>query len=401
MNESNDKLPLHGVRVIELGHLVLGSSCGLVLADMGADVLKIEKTPDGEDTRRLTGFGTGLFHYFNRNKKSLVLDLKSDDGKAVLTRLVETSDVLLENYGPGAVERLGFGYEACAAINPRLIHCSLKGFMPGPYEQRPSLDNLVQMMGGLAYMTGPRGMPLRAGASVTDIMGGTYGALGIIAALFERTVTGRGRRVISTLFESTAFLVGQHMSGAAITGEPLPPMPEGDNPWAVYDLFQTGDDEMVFIGIISDQHWQRFCDALGLEKLGSDPALVTNDGRVEHRERLSAELGEQLASMTKADIVAGCEAARVPFAPVGRPEDLFDDPHLNESGGLVETVLPDGRTTKLPKLPLRMEGHDFGLRNEPPKAGEGGLDFLRDAGLSENEIEDCIARGTFAPLRAV
>ena len=399
MNEEKEKLPLDGVRVIELGHIVLGSSCGMILADMGAEVIKIEKAPDGEDTRRMSGFGVGLFHYFNRNKKSLVLDLKSAEGKAVLSRLIETSDVLLENYGPGAVDRLGFDYEACAAINPRLIYCSLKGFMPGPYEKRPSLDNLVQMMGGLAYMTGPRGQPLRAGASVTDIMGGTFGALGIITALFERTTTGRGRRVQAALFESTAFLVGQHMSGAAVSGTPLPPMPEGENPWAVYDLFRTADDEMVFIGIINDQHWQRFCDALGLDTLAADASLATNDGRVERRQGLIAHLEEVLAGMSKADIVAGCEEARVPFAPVGRPEHLFDDPHLNESGGLVETTLPDGRTTKLPKIPMRMDGHDFDLRNEPPRAGEGSAEFLEAAGFSEDEIRTLVESGTIGGFR--
>ena len=400
MNQTTEQLPLAGIKVLEMGHLVLGTSCSMILADMGAEVIKIERAPQGEDTRRLKGFGTGLFHYFNRNKKSLVVDLKSEGGKAALTRLIETADVFLENYGPGAVDRLGFSYEECAKINPRLIYCTLKGFMPGPYENRPSLDNLVQMMGGLAYMTGPAGRPLRAGASVTDIMGGTYGAMGIITALYERTRTGRGRRVRATLFEATAFLVGQHMAGCAISGEPLPPWPEGENPWAVYDLFPTREGKMVFIGIISDRHWLNFCDAFAFQTLADDEGLATNEGRMARQEELNTWLTNAFAAMPEADVLVACEKAKIPFAPVSKPEDLFDDPHLNQSGGLVETVLADGSTTKLPKIPLRLEGHDFGLRHEPPRIGEGGLDALRAAGFTEQEIQDLVDTGAVVPEKS-
>lgn len=383
----NDRpLPLAGVRVIELGHVVMGSSCGLVLADMGAEVIKVEKAPGGDDTRRFGGFGSGLFHFFNRNKKSLVVDLKTAAGKEVLSRAIATADVLVENFGPGAVERLGFGYEACKEINPGLIYCSLKGFMPGPYEDRPSLDNLVQMMGGLAYMTGPAGRPLRAGASVTDILGGTFGALGIITALYERRATGKGQKVTASLYEATAYLVGQHMSAAAVLGHGLPPMPEGENPWAIYDLFETASGEQVCIGVVSDRHWSKLCEALELPSLGADPAYATNDGRKKARDFLLGELQKRIATLATDDVNARCERAGLPFAPVRKPVDLFEDRQLLEGGGMVETRLNDGRSVPLPRIPLRMNGHDFGLRLETPAIGEGARAFLADLGYDTESI---------------
>ena len=391
-----DPLPLAGIRVIELGHVVMGSTCGLVLADMGADVVKIEKVPDGDDTRHLGGFGVGLFHFFNRNKRSLAIDLKSEDGKAILRRAIAEADVFIENFGPGAVERLGFGYQACAALNPGLIYCSLKGFMPGPYEHRPSLDNLVQMMGGLAYMTGPRGRPLRAGASVSDIMGGSYGALGILAALYERRESGQGQNVTAALFEATAFLVGQHMATAAIAQRELPPMPEGDGPWAVYDLFETRDGAQFFVGIVSERQWAPFCRHLGLDELAGDAGLASNEGRLARRAEVLQKIQARIGSLALNEVVAACDTAGIPFAPVNRPQDLYDDPQLVEGGGLVETRLADGRTTRLPKIPVRLGEHDFGLRHEPPRVGQGSREVLGDLGLGESEIADLLARGIVA-----
>lgn len=386
----NKPLPLAGIRVLELGHVVMGSSCGLILADMGADVIKIEKAPKGDDTRRFTGFGSGLFHYFNRNKKSLVIDLKSEVGKKVLTRAIKDADVLVENFGPGAVKRLGFGYDDCQKINPRLVYCSLKGFMPGPYENRPSLDNLVQMMGGLSYMTGPRGRPLRAGASVTDILGGTFGALGIITALNERRDTGKGQQVTATLFEATAFLVGQHMSAAAVTGEALPPMPEGHDPWAIYDLFDTKSGGKVCIGVISDRHWIGLCDELELPDLKTSE-YATNDGRKEAKDFLLDALQKRILELEMDDVLSRCERAGLPFAPVREPVDLFDDHHLLESGGMVETQMTDGRTAMLPKIPLQMNDHDFGLRLQTPSIGEGTRDYLAELGFENEEIEQFLS----------
>ncbi len=393
MTDPQPRLPLSGIRVLELGHAVMGPTCGLLLADMGAEVIRVERAPDGDDTRRLKGFGTGFFWFFNRNKKSIALDLKSAGGKAVLEKLVATADVFLENFAPGTVERLGFGYDALSKINPRLIYCALKGFMKGPYEARPALDEVVQMMGGLAYMTGPPERPLRAGAPVIDIMGGSYGVIGIMTALYEREKTGRGQFVQATLFESTAFLVAIHMTNAAITRKPAPPMPTRVSAWSIYDLFKSREGDWVFVGITSDLQWKRFCKTFGLGALEADPRLATNNSRVQERKWLIPELQGIFRGMAQKEIFRLCTEASIPFSPVAKPEDLFEDPQLNEGGGLVETPLPDGTKTKLPRIPLRIGDYDFDLRNPPPAVGEGGLEILRSIGMPEAEIEGLRKKG--------
>jgi len=387
------RLPLEGIRVLELGHTVMGPTAGLVLADMGADVYKVERTGKGDDTRWLKGFGAGFFTYFNRNKKSLALDLKSDQGKELLLKLIEKADVLIENYGPETVERLGLGYEACRARNPRLIYCSLKGFMPGPYEKRPALDEVVQMMGGLAYMTGPSGRPLRAGASVTDILGGSFGAIGILAALYQRQFTGRGQLVQATLFESVAFLVGQHMAIAAVTGQAPPPMPDRGRTWSIYDLFKTADGELVFIGVTSDRHWQRMCAAFGFADWAGDQRLATNQERIDQRDWFLPELQNRMARLKKSELMTLAEKAGIPFAPVARPQDLFEDPQLNQSGSLATTKLPGGGAAKLPKIPLRMDQLPFDLRLDPPAIGEGSRELYKACGFAEEEIRRLVLDG--------
>lgn len=389
----NSELPLKGIRVLELGHTVMGPTCGLILADMGAEVFKVERTGKGDDTRWLKGFGSGFFTYFNRNKKSISLDLKSENGKEILLKLVEEADVLIENFGPGTVERLGVGYEACREVNPKLIYCSLKGFMPGPYEKRPALDEVVQMMGGLAYMTGPTGRPLRAGASVTDIMGGSYGAIGILSALYERQVTGKGKLVQATLYESVAFLVGQHMAVAAVSGEAPPPMPERGRAWSIYDLFTTADNQQVFIGVTSERHWKRMCDTFGYSDWAKDGQLASNQGRVDARDWFLPELQKRFGALEKEELMELAEQAGIPFAPVNQPTDLADDDHLNHSGSLAEVRTPDGSLAKLPKIPLRLNGEAFDLRSHPPKIGEGSLELYRSMGYSDDQIETLIEEG--------
>ena len=386
--KTNENLPLEGIKVLELGHTVMGPTCGLVLADMGADVYKVERTGKGDSTRWLKGFGAGFFTYFNRNKKSISIDLKSEKGKEILLKLVEHADILIENFGPGTVERLGIGYDESRKRNPCLIFCSLKGFMPGPYENRPSLDEVVQMMGGLAYMTGPSGRPLRAGSSVTDIVGGSYGVIGILAALYQRQFTGRGQLVQATLYESVAFLVAQHMAVAAISGQAPPPMPERGRTWSVYDLITTADGEQVFIGVTSDRHWKRMCETFGFSDWIEDEKLASNQGRVDAREWFLPELVKRLGKLNKDELMSLAEKADIPFSPVNRPEDLFEDPHLNRSGGLVEIKTPGGKKTKLPKIPLRLNGSAFDLRNHPPGIGEGSLEIYREIGLTDHEIRD-------------
>jgi crotonobetainyl-CoA:carnitine CoA-transferase CaiB-like acyl-CoA transferase len=368
----------------------------LVLADIGAEVIKIEPAPAGDPTRRLKGFGTGFFTFFNRNKKSLAVNAKTDKGKEIIRQLVNTTDVLIENFAAGTMDRLGLGYETMSDLNPALIYCSLKGFLPGPYEKRPALDEVVQMMSGLAYMTGPPGQPLRAGTSIVDIMGGVYGALGILVALVERERSGRGQLVQGGLFETAAFLMGQHMAYAAISEEVVVPMPARVSAWAIYQLFETQDGAPIFLGITSDRHWQRFCQIFGREDLLADERLTTNNDRITAREWLLPELRSMLAEMSKAEVTRLCNEAAIPFAPVARPEDLFTDLQLTEAESLLETKLPNGSEVKLPRIPLRSSEHDWDLRMQPPQMGEHSHEILRELGYDGGEIRELAARGVIA-----
>ena len=370
-------LPLAGIRVVEFSHTVMGPSCGVILADLGAEVIKVEP-PEGEPTRRSAGFASGFFPYFNRNKRSLNADVKSEAGRALVLELLAGADVLIENYAPGTMDRLGLGYDALAADNPRLIYCALKGFLTGPYEQRPALDEIVQYMTGLAYMTGPPGRPLRAGASVVDILGGAFGVIAILAAIHERERTGRGQFVKSALFESSAFLVGQHMAGEAVVGEPAAPMPARGAAWGIYETYPTAAGGDVFIGVTSDKHWQRFCQAFGLGDLAGDPALRDNAGRVAAKARLQERVGAAVAPLTAHEVCARCERADIPFSPVATPSDLFEDPQLNAGIGMMDTALSDGRRAKLPRLPIEMGSHRLGLRRQPPVLGEHNLEILAE-----------------------
>lgn len=394
----SNHLPLSGIRVLEFTHAVMGPTTGLVLADLGAEVIHIEP-PQGDNTRRLKGFGTGYFPFYSRNKKSLAIDLKSEAGKALIHKLVPTADVLVENFGPGTIDRLGYGHEAMSALNERLIYLSLKGFLSGPYEKRTAMDEVVQMMGGLAYMTGPPGQPLRAGTSIIDIGGGMFGAMGILMALYEREKTGKGKFVKSSLFETTAFFMGQHMAYSALTEGNIPPMPARVSAWSIYRTFRAKDDELVFVGIISDKHWKKFCETFERNDWAEDSRLDTNNGRIDEREWLLPAVEQMMGQLTKQEIIERCDRVGIPFAPIARPEHLFDDPQLNQDAqgkGLLHSTLPDGTATKLPRLPLEYGGADFGLRNDPPTIGSDTDALMREAGYSDEEIAALRAAGTIA-----
>jgi len=373
-------LPLDGLRVLDFGHTIMGPSCGVILADLGAEVIRIEP-PGGDRTRRLVGFGVGFFPTFNRNKKSFAVDLKDPRGLDVLKKLAETADGLVENFAPGTMERLGLDYESLAAINQRLVYCTLKGYLPGPYENLPALDEVVQMQGGLAFMTGPPGRPLRAGASVVDIMGGMFGVIGMQAAWRERETTGRGQKVSASLFESVAFLVAQHMAAGAISGQPVPPMTERRITWAIYDVFDARDGQ-VFVGVVSDQHWVRLVQQFpALADLGADPSLATNTQRVAARDRVMPRLTALFSTMSVAEVMAACNAALIPAAPVNRPEDLFTDPHLLAGGLMAAHALAPGITADLPLTPVRMAAGPLALRRQPPRVGEDTAALLAELGL--------------------
>jgi len=394
-------LPLDGLRVLELGHIVAGPSAGLLFADLGADVIKIEKPAEGDQSRGMpTGTGAN-FHFLNRNKRSLAVDLKgSTEGRELFLRLVAGSDVVIDNFAYGAVEGLGLGYDVLSRINPRLIYLALKGFLPGPYEARPFLDELAQMSAGLAFMTGPRGQPLRAGASVVDVGAAAYGVIAVLAALQQRARTGVGQKITSGLFETTVFWVGQWLASFGATGEPSVPMPEirqGTRMgWGIYQLFTAADGEQIFVGITSNGHWERFCKELGLDDLLADERLSDNGKRVAARGWLPARIAEEIRRYPSAELSERLERARVPFAPLRRPDQLVDDPHLNAAHQFVDTPLPGRGTAKLPKLPVRSTAFEMGLRRPAPELGEHTREILEELGLSKDEIDALASRRVIA-----
>ncbi len=382
-------LPYSGVRVVEFTHMVMGPTCGMLLADLGAEVIKVEhigQGRQGDSTRDLKGSGAGFFPMFNRNKKSIALNLQSPEGLEAALKLIGTADVVSENFKPGTMKKLGLDYEHLKALNPRLIYVSHKGFLPGPYENRTALDEVVQMMGGLAYMTGRPGDPLRAGSSVNDIMGGLFGAIGVMAALAQRHTTGLGQEIQSALFENNVFLVAQHMMQFAVTGQAAAPMPARISAWGIYDIFKVKEDEQIFLAVVTDTAWEIFCKAFKFDDLLNDERLKTNNQRVTQRAWMMPALRERLSDFSAKELATRFEHFGLPFAPITKPEDLFEDPHLNANGGLQEIELPNGQKTKAVLLPFTMNGQRLNIRLSPPKLGQHSRELLKELGYSEEDI---------------
>ena len=383
----NDSLrPLSGIKVIEMTHMVMGPAVGAILGDLGADVIKIEPLT-GDKTRKLKASGSGFFLTYNRNKRSIALDVKTPEGQDIVQKLLVGADVFIENFRPGAMDKLGFSYSELEKTNPGLIYCSAKGFLNGPYQHRTALDEVAQMMGGLAYMTGPPGRPLRAGSSVIDIMGGMYGVIAILAALEERHRTQKGQKVTSALFENVVYLMGQHMAQTATTGSAPPPMSVRVSAWAVYDIFETKGNDQIFVGVVSDSQWKIFCESFELTDFISDKDMEINSGRVEKRDVIIPILQKLFKTYTKVELMEKLEKTGLPFAPINTPEDLFDDPHLNVSGGLLNIDIPEGGSTKLPAMPIEMNDRRFGVHQQVPKVGEHSQEVLKELGFDEVEIE--------------
>jgi crotonobetainyl-CoA:carnitine CoA-transferase CaiB-like acyl-CoA transferase len=399
MKSLPQSLPLAGLRVVEFTHMVMGPACGMVLADMGAEVIKVEPIA-GDRTRHLLGSGAGFFPMFNRNKKSIAIDLRSAEGAQAARTLAASADVVLENFKPGTMGKYGLDYASLSQANPRLIYISHKGFLPGPYEHRVALDEVVQMMGGLAYMTGRPGDPLRAGSSVNDIMGGMFGAIGALGALIQRGITGRGQEVQSALFENNVFLVGQHMLQYAITGQAAAPMPDRISAWGVYDVFCVRDGEQIFLCAVSDAQWDVFCDVLDFADLKADPRYATNNMRVELRGELLPVLRARLAHRSAAELSALFEHNALPFAPIKKPEELYDDEHLIATGGLADVTLTDGakagQTAKTTLLPFTMSGQRLGVRLQPPRAGQHTRELLTALGYADAQIDGLFSQSAVA-----
>ncbi|MCC6076601.1 CaiB/BaiF CoA transferase family protein [Pseudomonas sp. GCM10022188] len=380
------QLPLDGIRVVEISHMVMGPTCGMILGDLGAEVIKVEPIR-GDGTRRLLGAGAGFFRTFNRNKKCIAVDLDAPAGREAVQALLDSADVFIENFKPGRMHGLGFDYETQRQRNPKLVYASHKGFLNGPYDKRLALDEVVQMMAGLAYMTGPVGRPLRAGTSVNDIMGGMFGAIGVLAALNERNRTGLGKEVQSALYENCVLLAAQHMQQYAVTGEPAAPMPNRISAWAIYDVFEFANGEQMFVAATGEGQWTTLCRLLDQQALLDDPTLATNNDRVLQRPRLLAHLGEVFATLDAKALAPQLEAYGIPFAPIRKPEELFDDPHLIESGGMVKLELEDGSTTDMPLLPVALDGQRLQPRRPIARIGQHTREVMAQAGLSAAQID--------------
>lgn len=383
-NTIEKTLPYAGLRMVEFTHMVMGPTCGMVFADLGAEVIKVEP-PKGDNTRNLLGSGAGFYPLFNRNKKSLVLDLKTPEGREAVLKLIATADIVSHNFRPETMAAQGLDYASLKKLNPRLIYIALKGFLPGPYEHRTALDEVVQMMGGLAYMTGPVGQPLRAGSSVNDIMGGMFGAIAAMAALAQREKTGLGQEVQAALYENNIFLVAQHMVQFAVTGQAADPMPNRISAWAVYDVFTVKDGEQIFLSAVSDKQWLVMCDAFGFADMKADPLYGNNNDRVRERPRLLAQLRERFAAYSAAELSDIFEKHGLPYAPIKKPHELVDDPHLLATGGLTPITLPNGQQTNTVLFPFTLDGKRMGVRHNPPKLGEHSAELLKSLGYSEQD----------------
>jgi crotonobetainyl-CoA:carnitine CoA-transferase CaiB-like acyl-CoA transferase len=385
------QLPLEGTRVLELGHIVAGPTAGLILADLGADVIKIEDPIRGGDQSRSNPTGLATFYFLNRNKRSFAVNLKEPEGKELFLKFAASADVILDNYAPGVLQRLGVDYDRVSEINPRIIQCSINGFLKGPYARRPALDEVAQMMGGIAFMTGLKDQPMRIGASVTDISVATYAVIGILSALLQRTQTGRGQQLTSGLFETVVFWVGQHMASFACNGEPSVPMPVRRMGtrfrWGVFDLFRAADGKQVFIGITSNRHWETFCREFAQSELGAHPNLQNNEARTRARDWLIPRVQEIVGSYASGELMGKLEKAEVPYAPVNSPADLYDDPYLMGNEHRLLPVEAGQKTVRLPALPFASEEFDYTVRRQPPRLGEHSREILQELGLSDTDMD--------------
>ena len=373
---SHEFAPLDGIRVVEMSHMIMGPSCGMFLAFLGAEVIKIEP-PQGDKTRSLSGMGSGFFPMFNRGKKSVTLDLKQLDDQATLNALLDSSDVFVENFRDETLAKMGLAPKQLREKFPKLIVASCKGFLHGPYEHRAAMDEVVQMMTGMAYMTGPTGRPLRIGSSANDILGGLSAAYGVLGALMQRDRTGRGAAVRSGLFENCLLLVAQHMVQFDITGIEAPPMPEREFSWPVYDLFDTSDNRQIFLGAATDGQWEKMCRALGLERLLDDPKLQSRSDQIAERSRTIPLFAEVIATRTYADLIRLMEENDLLFAPVQRPAEMYGDPHVNRPGGLFTSRYADGKDFRAPSLPFEVDGNPVVAETvDLPEIGQHNAEIL-------------------------
>lgn len=382
--------PISDITVVELGHIVAGPFCGMILADLGADVIKVERPATGDMLRDSSELGNSTFDYLNRNKSSVTIDLKSEEGSAVFKRLIDEADVVVENFGPQATDRLGIGYDDLSKDREGLIYCSIKGFTPGPYEEYPALDPIAESLSGLMSVTGREDMPpVRSGTSIADMAAAMYAVIAILGALRHREQTGEGAHLYSGLFESTVSLMGYWLAYTETYGKVPKPLGASHMNWSPYEVFRGIDGTWVFIGPAGQAQWERMCHSLSLDDLLEDPRFETLADRRQHNEELIDILRDRLSGYSSTEIVERLREVDVPVAPVNDIDDVLQDPHLDEIGMLqkIATTEGDGDEIRVPRYPIFSDGHEHAPLRSPPALGEQTEAILSELGFADDEIE--------------
>jgi crotonobetainyl-CoA:carnitine CoA-transferase CaiB-like acyl-CoA transferase len=391
--------PLEGLKVIDLSHIMAGPTCSMLLADMGADVIKVERLPSGDDSRRMVppavADESAAFLIMNRNKRGIALDLKTEDGRGVLFRLVKDADVLIENYRRGTMEKMGFGYDVLRALNPKLVYCSISGFgHTGPYADRGGFDLVAQGMTGLMSITGERtgSPPMKVGAPVTDITAGILACVGILAALHARESSGQGQMVDTSLFEAGITHTYWHSAICFATGQAPGPMGTAHPLNAPYQAFPASDG-WITVGAANQDNWLRLLGALGAPELGADPRFATNAARMRNRSALTDVLTPLFLRGSVDEWLGRLEKAGVPAGPVLDIAQMHGDPQALAREMIVETTHPIAGKVKAIGLPIKFSDTPGGVRRAAPVFGQHTREVLREHGYSDPEIDQMAANG--------
>ena len=400
-----NSLPLNGVRVLDLSRVLAGPLCAQYLGDMGADVIKVEDTAGGDDTRKWPEFVQGadgartsaIFTAVNRNKRSIALDLKSDRGRELVHALAQRSDVVIESFGPGVAARLGVDGATLCALNPRLIHCGISGFgSVGPLRTGKGYDLILQAFSGMLVLAGEQdGPPTRTAFSPVDQATGLHALIGILAALFERTHTGRGRQVETSLFDTSAAFLGYYLHNYWERQTEPDRIGVGHPSLCPYGLFDTADRPII-LGVANDALWRRFCQLAGLEGHPDLPALATNAQRAAHRAQTEAIVAEALKKHGRAHWFAVLDEAGIPVSPMHTLGEFAAHPHTTESGMVYDVVDPVFGAQKSVAQPIRLDGERMPHRRHAPRHGEHTREILAELGLDDAAAQDLLSHGVVA-----
>ncbi|SFM43210.1 CaiB/BaiF CoA transferase family protein [Thermodesulforhabdus norvegica] len=389
--KGSDK-PLKGIKVLDLSRVLAGPYCSMMLGDLGADVIKVEKPGEGDETRAWgppnAGGESAYYLCVNRNKRSITVDMKTPEGQEIIRKLAERSDVVLENYKVGTLQRLGLGYEDLKKINPRLIYCSITGFgQYGPYKDRPGYDFIIQGMGGIMSITGePDGPPMKVGVAIVDITAGLFACSSILAALYHRERTGRGQYIDIALLDSVVAWLANVGSNYLISGE-LPKRYGNAHPNIVpYEPFKTKDGTYIAVGVGNDRQWQVFCKIIGLEELAKDPRFATNPQRVVNRKELIPIIAGKMLEKTSEEWLRELEKNKIPCGPINTLDRVFSDPQVQARQMVVEVPHPTAGSIKLVASPMKFSDTPCTVDRYPPLLGEHTEEVLSELGYSAEEI---------------